>query len=190
MYCCFSEDPATRRCDERNLQCPYGWYECPARHNGGCCTFGDSCSQYSCLQDGKGPKDELEAKKYYLEIGAGTDGVVNERPADDENIGDFVNDGDRPGYLESQALESVMATLTIYTYTKTSSGFYVTTTMVITSTIGPPIEVQVVDNQTEVEQGAKSTTLANYADNNHHGYDTNRASIIGLLAYLIAFLLL
>lgn len=187
VYCCFSEDPNKSKCDERGLQCPYGWYQCSARFNGGCCTFGDSCSRYSCVDDGKGPKDELEAEQYYLQYGAGTDGVVNGKPGDDEDLGDYVNDGDRPGDLESQALDGVLTTRDVYTYTTTSSGLYMTTTMTITSTIKPPTEVQVVDNQTDDKS---TTTLMNYAENNYHAYNTNRAFVIGLLAYLIAFLLL
>lgn len=39
-------------CDETNLQCDPGWYECPAPANGGCCKYNQRCGLLECFEGG------------------------------------------------------------------------------------------------------------------------------------------
>ncbi|KAH0612754.1 uncharacterized protein H6S33_009134 [Morchella sextelata] len=52
VYCCRSPDPINLPCDEENLKCDPGWYECPASANGGCCKYGQRCGLLQCFEGG------------------------------------------------------------------------------------------------------------------------------------------
>ncbi|KAI5808926.1 hypothetical protein DFH27DRAFT_598503 [Peziza echinospora] len=133
VFCCSSSDPVNSPCDDTNLNCREGSYGCPAKFNGGCCRFGQSCTTTSCLDDGKGPANKDELADYYKGNGEDTPAGDDNPGLDEGDVRDWINDGERLGDNEPKALDGLRTTFIRVVYTSTVVQQFTTYPITITT---------------------------------------------------------